>query len=137
MSCSSRACRAEACCVMTRGVVWRGQRSQHGAQQNPEAFLYTIYIVTLLQCYARCCHIKQLREQLVSWSYGRTISETDCRLIWAQVHTTDKRHIREGVKAADQLMTLGVDEHRQLSYLAAVGEYKCVVFASLRIPAGL
>ena len=48
-----------------------------------------------------------------------------CRLIWAQVHTNDKRRIREGVKSADRLMQLGVDETRQLTYLAAVGEYKC------------
>jgi hypothetical protein len=49
---------------------------------------------------------------------------SECRLIWAQVHTSEKRHIQQGVKAADQLMSLGVDEHRQLTYLAAVGEYK-------------
>lgn len=46
-----------------------------------------------------------------------------CRLIWAQVHSADRRHQRDGVKAADQLMQLGVDETRQLMYLAAVGEY--------------
>jgi mitochondrial fission 1 protein len=40
------------------------------------------------------------------------------------VHNTEKRHIRDGVRAADQLISLGVDEHRQLGYLAAVGEYK-------------
>lgn len=52
---------------------------------------------------------------VLSWSFYR--------LIWAQVHSAEKRHQRDGVKAADQMMKLGIDESRQLMYLAAVGEY--------------
>lgn len=56
--------------------------------------------------------------------HGYETRDAMIRLIWAQVHTNDKRRIREGVKSADRLMQLGVDESRQLTYLAAVGEYK-------------
>lgn len=55
--------------------------------------------------------------------HGYETRDAMIRLIWAQVHSADKRHQRDGVKAADQLMQLGVDEKRQLMYLAAVGEY--------------
>jgi Fis1 C-terminal tetratricopeptide repeat len=39
------------------------------------------------------------------------------------VHSQNKIHNREGVKAADQLLQLKADEEQQLMYLAAVGTY--------------
>lgn len=70
-----------------------------------------------MQCFVLLCNAPLRNRDSAPSSFM-------CRLIWAQVHTTEKRHIRDGVRAADQLMNLGVDEHRQLMYLAAVGEYK-------------
>ena len=48
------------------------------------------------------------------------------------MHSKNRTHVREGVKAADQLITLEAEEMQQLLYLAAVGEYKLGDYMSSR-----
>lgn len=54
---------------------------------------------------------------------GADTRDAMIRLIWASVHSKQRRHLQEGITMAKQLLTLEKSEEQQLNYLIAVGEY--------------